>query len=305
MGKSLTDEEFNRRVNKDTQGDYTFLEPYIGRHNKILCRHNTCGYEWKVEPGAFLGNKNKKGSRCPYCEGNALKTTEQYKKEVKKLTENSYEVLGSYKNSHTKIKMKHKSCGTIYMIEPNSFMGGTRCPFCNPTRPYDTEKARVAIQGLADGSYILSGGCNGFYEDIEILHKKCGKTFTSSMMRARRGLICPYCFNRSKGEFFVRNYLEINGYHYEIQKRFEGIKKLSYDFYLPEENIVIEYQGEQHYKPVKLFGGEESFERQKNIDKMKRDYAEDKGINLVEISYKNKTQTAVSSELDLKLSLVV
>lgn len=59
MGKSLTDEEFNRRVNKDTQGDYTFLEPYIGRHNKILCRHNSCGYGWKVEPGAFLGNKNK------------------------------------------------------------------------------------------------------------------------------------------------------------------------------------------------------------------------------------------------------
>lgn len=74
---------------------------------------------------------------------------------------------------------------------------------------------------------------------------------------------------------------------------------------LPEENIVIEYQGEQHYRPAKLFGGEESFERQKNIDKIKRDYAEDKGINLVGISYKNKTQTAVSSELDLKLSLVV
>ena len=60
---------------------------------------------------------------------------------------------------------------------------------------------------------------------------------------------------------------------------------MSYDFYLPEYNLLIEYQGQQHYEPVEHFGGEEKFRIQQERDKKKRKMAQEKNIELLEISY--------------------
>jgi hypothetical protein len=48
---------------------------------------------------------------------------------------------------------------------------------------------------------------------------------------------------------------------------------------------LIEYQGEQHEYPIKLFGGEKQFKIQQEHDKRKREYAEFHGIQLLEIWY--------------------
>ena len=60
---------------------------------------------------------------------------------------------------------------------------------------------------------------------------------------------------------------------------------LSYDFYLPTYNLLIEAQGQQHITPKELFGGEEQFQKQQEHDKRKRDYAEANGYKLLEIWY--------------------
>jgi hypothetical protein len=41
---------------------------------------------------------------------------------------------------------------------------------------------------------------------------------------------------------------------------------LSYDFFLPDFNLLIEYQGRQHFIPVERFGGEETFKIQLEHD---------------------------------------
>ena len=64
-----------------------------------------------------------------------------------------------------------------------------------------------------------------------------------------------------------------------------GKKSLSYDFYLPDYNLFIEYQGIQHYKPIDFFGGEKSFKNQQKNDELKRMYAKKNSIELLEISY--------------------
>ncbi len=51
---------------------------------------------------------------------------------------------------------------------------------------------------------------------------------------------------------------------------------------------MIECQGEQHYKPVDEFGGEVQFEMQKKNDELKRKYAAEHGLTLLEIPYKSK-----------------
>ena len=60
---------------------------------------------------------------------------------------------------------------------------------------------------------------------------------------------------------------------------------LSYDFYLPMYNLFVEFQGEQHKRPIDFFGGEEKFKVQQEHDKRKREYAKEHNINLLEIWY--------------------
>lgn len=78
---------------------------------------------------------------------------------------------------------------------------------------------------------------------------------------------CPKC-NRSKGEQAVINYLKSNNINYIEQFRIDidgNINKSGYafiDFYLPEYNCFIEYNGEQHYMPRDKFGGIMAFNKQ-------------------------------------------
>ena len=69
---------------------------------------------------------------------------------------------------------------------------------------------------------------------------------------------CPICGD-SMLEKNVAEILTIGDVTYERQKTFDWLGKKSLDFYLPEYNVAIECQGEQHYKPVEYFGGEETF----------------------------------------------
>lgn len=95
---------------------------------------------------------------------------------------------------------------------------------------------------------------------------------------------------KSKGELLIKNFLIKNNIEFKKQKTFDELRglgngKLSYDFYLPKHNLLIEFQGIQHYQVNERFGGEGQFERQIEHDKRKRDFATNCGIDLVEISY--------------------
>ncbi len=42
------------------------------------------------------------------------------------------------------------------------------------------------------------------------------------------------------------------------------------DIYFPKLNIGVEYQGEQHFRPISFFGGEEAFKQNQERDKRKK-----------------------------------
>ena len=97
---------------------------------------------------------------------------------------------------------------------------------------------------------------------------------------------CPIC-KESKGEIQVRKYLTENNIKFMTQYKFSNCRyknPLPFDFYLPNYNICIEYNGMQHFKPVKIFGGVKAFKQQKIRDGIKSNYCLVNNIKLINLS---------------------
>ena len=97
------------------------------------------------------------------------------------------------------------------------------------------------------------------------------------------------CNQISSGELKIKQVLDKANIPYKYQYRAESLKQYPFDFAILNSDgtikKLIEYNGGQHYKPVEHFGGEETFERQKERDKIKRDWCKENGIELVVIPY--------------------
>ena len=105
---------------------------------------------------------------------------------------------------------------------------------------------------------------------------------------------CPKC-KESHGERKIREHLTKHNIEFIPQKTFPklvgiGNKPLSYDFYIPSKNLLVEFQGKQHYEPVDFNNegmeqAEKKFEKQQENDRRKRNYAQQNNIDLLEITY--------------------
>ena len=93
----------------------------------------------------------------------------------------------------------------------------------------------------------------------------------------------------SKGEIQVSKILKEMGIKFYEEYNFQDLrgeyKELRFDFYIPEFNILIECQGQQHYMPVEIFNGEQQFKKQKEYDNKKKEYCLNKNLKLIEIPY--------------------
>lgn len=101
------------------------------------------------------------------------------------------------------------------------------------------------------------------------------------------------CMCKSKGELYIEEILQELNIDYERQKRFNDCKNkkpLPFDFYIAKQNVCIEYDGEQHYKPIDFCGGETRFLEQQLNDKIKNEYCNKNNITLLRIPYTKSKQ---------------
>jgi len=78
-------------------------------------------------------------------------------------------------------------------------------------------------------------------------------------------------------------------------------RKFQIDCYCKDLNLGIEYDGEQHYKPIKRFGGEVELKVTQERDAFKDQACKDLGITLIRIPYteKNNLENYISQQLSL------
>ena len=94
---------------------------------------------------------------------------------------------------------------------------------------------------------------------------------------------CSICRD-SKMEMTIRNLLKNNGILFEEQKTFEWLKykqKMYLDFYLPEYNIAIECQGEQHFTKYRFENNDKRLKMRQIRDKIKNKLCTDNGIKII------------------------
>lgn len=73
-----------------------------------------------------------------------------------------------------------------------------------------------------------------------------------------------------------------------MEKRFKDCRDklpLSFDFWIPVHNALVEYDGEQHFSAKAFFGGVEHLKLTQRRDKIKSRYAKQTGKKLIRIKY--------------------
>ena len=345
-----TTEEFVNEL-KEINDNIEILGEYVNAHTKIKCKCKIDGYEWETTPHSLL-----KGQGCPKCAGNANKTTEEFKQEMKEINDN-IEILGEYKGSKIKIKCKCKIDGYIWETTPNNLLKGYGCPKCsgnikNKTTEYFINELKeinnnievlgeykgsnkkIRVRCKIDGyewettpSVLLNNHgcpkCSGkeksnterfkqemkeINNDIEILGEyvnrktkiKCrckidGHEWEATPNNLLNGSGCPKC-NTSKGEKRIAKYLDNRNIKYIHDKGyFKDLKNsknniLRPDFIIKDRKIWIEFDGKQHFEVVDFSSknqelAKEQFEQIKENDKIKNEYAKKHNWKLIRIAY--------------------
>lgn len=287
--RKLTHQEFVERLS-NINPNITVISEYNGMHEKVECR--CCrGHEW-----ATLAHNLTNGRGCPKCGiiENAAKRTKSHEVFVEEVHNINADitVVGIYKNCSTKIEFRCKN-GHSWFAKPDDIRAGHSCPICSCERRAKRrlkthEQFIVDLFNVNPEIQIL-----GKYEKsnikIECKSTKCGHKWFATPSMLLSGYGCPRCCT-SKGEKIIENYLICNEIAYVFQKRFDDCRDqrpLPFDFYLPEYNMLIEYQGAQHYIATRRMGDEEQLAYRQKHDCIEREYCRDKGINLLEIPYTN------------------
>jgi hypothetical protein len=204
-----------------------------------------------------------------------------------------------------------------YLISCAKFYNNIRCPYCVNMKIHPLDSLGTLYPQVLEiwsyknkkspYEYAPKANKEVWWKCPQGIHEDFKRKVSVSNAHDFR---CPEC-QYSKGEekisnyFISKKYIKIQEEDYDIlnnifkekyiyyipQKEFKGLVglgngNLSYDFYLPNYNLLIEYQGQQHEKYIPGFhSSEREFQKQVEHDKRKREYAQINNINLLKIWY--------------------
>ncbi len=302
--KRLDNNKFIERA-KSVHGDkYEYsLAEYITSHKmiKIICSIHGI---FKIRPTNHLN-----GQGCMKCGVNSrsvLKTsnTDEYIKKVKAIHGDKYDYsLVNYIKAEDKIKIVCEKHG-VFEQRTYTHLSGGGCVKCYHdskllTQNEYIERCKLIHDGKYDYSLVSYLGGDKKIKIICPVHGVFEQKATIHIF----GGGCKMCFE-SRGEIKILKFLTINNVFNIREKRFEYCKNLNtlpFDFYLPNHNMLIEFDGQQHFEPIKYFGGEKRYQQLKINDEIKNTFAKESNIKLIRIKYNqiNNIDSILNKELNI------
>lgn len=270
--------------------DYSESETdYDGAFHKIKIKCKLHG-EFYQTPDNHVNDK--KG--CYYCglESNRrlyIRSQEEFLKLAKNVHGDLYLYCKSkYTGANDKITIICKTHGE-WEQSPTSHLKGHNCPKC-------TGNAGLTLAQFIKKAKSIHGETFD-YKKVNYINAHIKITIgcqkhgdfkqTPSDHIYSNGKGCPKC-KETTGERKIRVFLENHKIEYEYQKKFKDCRdknKLPFDFYLQKYNLLIEYDGIQHYEPVEIWGGIKAHESLKRRDRIKSEFAKLNRIKLIRIAY--------------------
>lgn len=285
--------EKSKKIHGDTY-DYSLIE-YINNFTKmkIICKKH----------GIFeqTSNSHLRGDGCIKCAGLEKMTKEIFIEKSKKIHGDIYDYsLVNYINNKTKIKIICEKHGIFEQKPNNHTIQKQGCPDCSGLKKLTIEQFIIRSNKIHNNfyDYSLASYVNNNTK-VRIICPKHGIFEQTPNLHIRSG--CPHC-RESKGERIIRNFLLNHEITFEKNKKFKNCKYkrvLRFDFYLKNYNLLIEFDGVQHSKLVKYWGGEETYENVKNRDNIKNDFCEKNKIKLIRINNLKLINTILKKELQL------
>ena len=260
--------------------DYSKVE-YKNNREKvtIICKEHG---EFKQTPYSHLN-----GSGCSECYGNKKLTNSEIINKFKKIHDNKYDyskvVYLNYESPVVIICPEHGE----FRQTPHSHLNHRGCNKCgylsNTLTTEEFIKRSIKIHGTKYD-----------YNKFEYSHNKKKSTLVCTNHGEFKirpndhlfGVGCPKC-KSSKGEKEVRKILNKHNIEFKEQHTFDDcryIRPLKFDFYLPDYNMCIEYDGIQHFKVIESWGSDRFNEIKRN-DNIKNEYCEKNNIRLIRIPY--------------------
>lgn len=276
-GIKITNDEFDLRL-KDL--NFKRIDSYVDTKTSIKFECLTCGQVKKVKPKEI---KQKLKCSC----------LEDHKDYTNFISNKNIIPLEKYLNIRTAINHRCLTCNTDFKSTPKSVKNSKwGCPSCSGKK-FNKE---AYIKKLPKDIILLQDNYIG--TDKKHLHKclTCNNTWNTKpnyILHMNTG--CPYCAS-SKGEKEISLFLDSIDLEYIKEYKVNiGDKTYKFDFFIPNLDIFIEYDGIHHFEPIDYFGGEESYEKIILYDSIKNNWCEQNDFSLIRISYKEDIKEVLES----------
>lgn len=290
----FTKEDFLKKYNLENQ--FEIVGEYKNVVTKATFKCKICGFERVTDPNTVI-----KFPGCPNCNKTRKLTKEEYIDRINKTHSDKYTLLSEYESISKKVHIRHEVCGKDFWTNALNFVGtgkkqACNCPYCSHGSKLRTQKEFEEIVSKKTNSrFTVISEYKGNLKGIE-LKCSCGtKIKRTPYYFTTNEILCPKCDSKrikmSKAERKINDYLFDNGIDFTYQKRFKKCKDkkiLPFDFsiVINEKEILIEYDGCQHYKYDEsgLFDYE-NFLIIKKHDEIKNNFCKENNIELVRIPY--------------------
>lgn len=279
------------------------ISQYTGANEKVTLKCKECGHTWQTTARSVINSKHG----CPHCGVKKAAVENSKQKFIKKLPEN-FELIEFIDYEHVTVKCK--ICGHVRKTTANNILrfGCKQCaakqmPQCQPKNLEDFKKEGNQIHNEKyDYSKVIYVNCKTPVKIICPIHGEFQQT-PLKHISGHQG--CPECAKiewQSYGEKTINEFLKKNQIEfvreYRIINPYDENHNFRVDFYITHKNqeYIIEYNGQQHYKPVKLFGGSSKFEQLVLRDTQLQKYCEEHSIKLLTIKYNDKNIESIISQ---------
>lgn len=291
--KKLTQEEFINKA-KTACPDIDFSTSiYTNMRTKVFVNCKLHG-EFSYFPKAFI-----LGTKCPECD--RIDRQNVFIEKAKKIHGNKYDYTQiHYINNDTPIKIICKEHGPFYQT-PSDHLKGYGCGWCSGKQKHTTETWVKKVKDLYGGKYT--------FEHTKYINNKVKVIVTcpdhgdfevwpNNFAKEQQG--CCLCHNSSQNNLFNKLQHEFSSEIIKSEYSPEWLGLQRFDIYFPKYNIAIEYDGEQHFVPIKYFGGEITFKKCQLLDKLKNDKCEKNDCKLFRVKYNYTDSEFESLVSDIK-----